>query len=295
MKRTVQYVTKAVRSESLPQPGTRPTRPGVKLPVERWLFVCPEKGLLPEAKIYVAVHNAQKLPKEIPDYQIPHINPHLEIYIALGEKPDLTGLRGQIKLEGRVFTFKSPCAIVLPPGVNHEHKLTGGRGKFVVLLANPRFEHIPKNPKVGLTEEEYACLGKLVITARVRPASSELLCHLPSEPGKRFVFVDKSMGHDWYAVFRYVENIKQNQPHHIKLHAHNCDSYHLFIGKETDMAGLRAEVEIEGEKHIVESPAAVFIPPNASHRCRIIEGTGLFGNILPKGDYNRTLVQPSKK
>ena len=290
----ITYIVKAVRSESMPRTGTRPTRPGVTLPVDRWLFISPEKGLLPDAHIYAAVHNARELPKNVPDYQIPHINPHLEIYLALGNKPDLTGLRGQIKLEGRVFKFKSPCTIVLPAGLNHEHKLTGGSGKFVVLLASPKFAHVPQEPRSDVSEQEYTRLGGLIIPAEARPASTELLHHLSTEPGTRFVFVDKNKGHDWYTIFRRVENVKPDQAHYVKTHAHNCDSYHLFIGNNDDLTGLKAEVEINGKTQIVESPAAVFIPPKTPHKYRVIEGSGVFGNILPKGDYNRTLL-PSPK
>jgi hypothetical protein len=52
---------------------------------------------------------------------------------------------------------------------------------------------------------------------------------------------------------------------HVDVHVHDCDSAFLFWGDQVDGAGLICEVEIEGERHLISSPASIFIPAGILH------------------------------
>jgi hypothetical protein len=76
----------------------------------------------------------------------------------------------------------------------------------------------------------------------------------------------------------------------VDKHTHNCDTYHIVIGKGPELTGLKAEFVIGGEKVVVESPAGVHVPARVAHSQRMIEGSGHFFNFVPRGDYNGSLL-----
>ena len=94
--------------------------------------------------------------------------------------------------------------------------------------------------------------------------SSEIKLHYDTAPGKRYVFVDKKLcpKTEFYIIGRRVESVPENQPTYVDIHRHNCNSYYLFIGDNEDLSGLEAEIVIEGNKKIIESPSSVVIPSN---------------------------------
>jgi len=106
------------------------------------------------------------------------------------------------------------------------------------------------------------------------------------------VFIDskKMPGADFYTIVRNAFNVKPTQAKYVDRHRHNCDTYHLFIGNETDFTGLRAEVIIDDQTSVIESPAAVYVPEGVPHCYRLIGGSGKFFNIVPKGSYNESLI-----
>jgi hypothetical protein len=87
----------------------RPLRERIELPVKRHIFI--NRDSHPDADIYVAIHEAKDLPVDVPDYQVPHCHNTDEFYYFIGNKPDLSGLEGQIIFEGRVQ--KSPGGVFL--------------------------------------------------------------------------------------------------------------------------------------------------------------------------------------
>ena len=84
--------------------------------------------------------------------------------------------------------------------------------------------------------------------------------------------------------------MKADQSQYVDPHRHNCDTYHLFIGNAPDYTGLTGEMVIDGKQSIVASPAAVHVPEGIPHYYRLIGGSGKFFNIVPKGNYNESLL-----
>ena len=78
---------------------------------------------------------------------------------------------------------------------------------------------------------------------------------------------------------------------HVDVHVHDCDSAFLFWGDQVDGAGLICEVEIEGERHLISSPASIFIPAGILHTYRYVYGRGTYTNILLAPHYNESLLE----
>lgn len=84
---------------------------------------------------------------------------------------------------------------------------------------------------------------------------------------------------------------------HVDIHAHHCDSAFIFWGNEADGTGLLCEVEIEGERQIIQSPKSVFIPAGLKHTYKYLSGAGTYTNIVLAPEYNASLLNhtPEKK
>ncbi|MGH7773983.1 MAG: hypothetical protein ACREQA_17305 [Candidatus Binatia bacterium] len=282
------YIAKARVAETAAK-GQRPLREGITLPVKRYIFV--DRISLPDAKIYVALHQARNLPPNVPDYQTPHAHNTDEFYFFIGNNSDLSGLEGQIKFEGKAHQIISPAAVYIPEGTVHEYKVTKGEGNVVVLFRSLDYAHIPKEPNLEGGERAAGTFGKFIVRSDIRP-TSELRYHYDTAPGDRHVLVDskKMPQADFYTIVRNAFDVKPTQSKYVDKHRHNCDSYHLFIGNEPDLTGLKAEVVIGDQKSVVESPAAVHVPEEIPHTYRLIGGSGKFFNIVPKGSYNESLI-----
>ena len=131
----------------------------------------------------------------------------------------------------------------------------------------------------------------IIIQPEIR-RTSELPFHSDDAPGKRFVFVEKSLffKSELYVIGRRVENVPQNQIDYIQDHRHNCNSFYLFIGDDNDLTGIEAEVNIEDKRFIIQSPSTVLIPAYSLHNYKLTKGCGWFFNIILCGDYNKSLA-----
>lgn len=122
--------------------------------------------------------------------------------------------------------------------------------------------------------------------------TSELPFHSDAAPGKRRVFLEKKIfpESDVYVMVRTAARVTPDQPNYVDAHAHNVSSIYLFLGSGPDLEGLKAEVVLDGEVHLVSSPATVVIPKGVVHSYRLIEGSGHFGHVVMKGDYVDSLM-----
>lgn len=121
--------------------------------------------------------------------------------------------------------------------------------------------------------------------------TSELSYHTDDAPGVRRVFIEEKMlpESDCYIMVRKASGVKLDQPKYVDSHAHNVSSVYLFFSDENDMGGLKAEVTLDGETHIVSSPSTVFIPTGVVHSYRLIEGSGYFIHTVLRGNYEESL------
>lgn len=124
--------------------------------------------------------------------------------------------------------------------------------------------------------------------------ASELRYHRDG-PGYRWVQLDTRIDSraSFYVIQRQFyktcsEDVKEG---HVDAHIHNCDSAFLFWGNQLDGSGLICEVEIEEEKHLVISPASIFIPAGLVHTYRYVYGQGMYTNIVLAPNYNDSLLE----
>jgi len=267
----------------------RPLRERVVLPVKRHIFS--NKDSHPEADVYIAIHEAMDLPASVPDYQVPHFHNTDEFYFFLGNEPDLSGLEGQIKFEGRVHKIVAPATVYIPTGAVHEYKVTRGAGSVVVLFRSRGYTHTDKPPDTDKGNRESDKFAGYIMPPEVRP-TTEIKHHRDTAPGVRYVFLDGKMKPeaDFYTVVRTVSDLKPTQAAYVDKHTHNCDTYHILIGKGPELSGLQCEFVIGDEKVLMESPAGIHIPARVPHSQRMVGGSGHFFNFVPKGNYNDSLV-----
>ena len=121
-----------------------------------------------------------------------------------------------------------------------------------------------------------------------RTPNGELKKHASGMP-ERFVFVDgrNNPSGKLYAMVRTADADKE--PTGSEPRVHSVDSVMMFIGRGPDLEGLEAEVEVQGKKYRVKSPAAVYVRAGQRHRYRLTRGSGLYQKIVlaDGGDYNK--------
>lgn len=267
----------------------RPLRQRIDLPVKRHIFI--NRDSHPEADIYVAIHAANELPPNVPDYQVPHCHNTDEFYYFIGNHPDLTGLEGQIIFEGQLHRIVSPATVYIPHGTVHEYKVTRGAGTVTVLFRNRGYTHEDKRPDVDRGSRELGKFAGYIVKPEVRP-TSEIKYHSDNAPGLRYVFIDGKLKAEaeFYTVVRSVAMVKATQEEYVNKHRHNCDTYHIAVGTGPNLTGLMTEFVIGDEKTVVESPVGVHIPAGIHHAQRIVDGSGHFFNFVPKRNYNDSLI-----
>lgn len=81
------------------------------------------------------------------------------------------------------------------------------------------------------------------------------------------------------------------QADYVDPHVHNCTSFYIFRGGESDPGSLVVEVLLGSEKRVLRSPCQVFIPAGLRHTLRVIGGPGRFIHVVLSGDYDSSLVE----
>jgi hypothetical protein len=267
----------------------RPLRQRIVLPVKRHIFI--SKDSHPDADVYIAIHEAKDLPERVPDYQVPHFHNTDEFYFFLGNEPDLSGLEGQIKFDGKVHGIVAPATVYIPTGAVHEYKVTRGSGSVVVLFRSRGYTHVDKQPDIDAGNKNADRFAGYILRPEVRP-TGEIKYHKDTAPGVRYVFVDgrKLPEAGFYTVVRTVAEVSETQGAYVDKHMHNCDTYHIAIGTGLNFSGLQMEFVIGDEKVVVESPVGVHVPANVPHSQKIVGGSGHFFNFVPKSNYNDSVV-----
>lgn len=123
--------------------------------------------------------------------------------------------------------------------------------------------------------------------------ASELKYHRDGQ-GDRWVQLDHRTDErtSFYVIKRIFHHDYTNVDleGHVDIHAHHCDSAFIFWGNEADGTGLLCEVEIEGERQIIQSPKSIFIPAGLKHTYKYLSGAGTYTNIVLAPEYNASLL-----
>ena len=69
-------------------------------------------------------------------------------------------------------------------------------------------------------------------------------------------------------------------------HRHNCDEWNIILSSSI----LRFTIMLDGEVHIVDAPATVYIPAGTLHSANVLEGEGHFIALVDTLDYDSSFI-----
>lgn len=110
-------------------------------------------------------------------------------------------------------------------------------------------------------------------------------------PSILWTMIDERLVYDClqYCIVHYISRLKNYNVEHVDTHVYDGDSLFLFIGEDEGLRGLKVEVDLSGEIHIIESPANLFIPAGLKHSYQVIAGQGFIMNHVFSNAYNSSL------
>ena len=89
--------------------------------------------VIPDSNIKVIVRRVQKGTSEFPEIMDRHIHDVSKAYVFLSEDPE--GLEEEVTLGDEKYTVKSPAAVFVPAGIEHDTKILKGYGFHIVIMA----------------------------------------------------------------------------------------------------------------------------------------------------------------
>ena len=109
----------------------------------------------------------------------------------------------------------------------------------------------------------------------------QLVHHDMSKISVLNTFMDGSMvpEADVVLLVNEIKKVAPNLEQYVEPHTHDATQLYAIIGD------LTLEVILEGERHEVSGPAAVFIPAGMTHTLRPLRGNGDLVVVLRKGKY----------
>lgn len=96
-------------------------------------FVFSDHNNNPEGQIYTIVRVVEDV-----DNPEQHFEDHEHnvdsLWLFEGDKPDLTGLKIEVKLGNQKFILDSPASIYIPAGVTHNYRFILGSGRYTNIV-----------------------------------------------------------------------------------------------------------------------------------------------------------------
>lgn len=93
------------------------------------------EDVMPDSDTRVVVRHVLKGRAEAkyPDYVDRHIHDVNKSYVILSEEPE--GIEADVTLGEERYSIKSPAAVLVPAGVEHDVKITKGHGFLMIIMA----------------------------------------------------------------------------------------------------------------------------------------------------------------
>lgn len=107
-------------------------------------------------------------------------------------------------------------------------------------------------------------------------------------PLMAFLNTDMVPEADLNIFIHHIDVANPPGPEYVDIHAHEVSQAYVF-----PLPGIKFEVTLGEEHHVVDSPATVFIPPRLKHTVKIIEGSGIEVSIVRNQKYEQSLAEDS--
>lgn len=256
-------------------------------------FVFTGRVIHPAARLYIVGRQVEHVPADQPEWLDDHRHNCPTFYVLIGRNADLTGLAGEIVIERRAFLAESPCAIMLPAGYLHHHRLTHGGGWSLHVNTRPDYEE-------SLLEGDHSRPRPVDLAQVYRPAEPHSGTAVGWELGSGFPGTVSMAG---LPIWKFIDPEDFTEPGvrlHAALlspaagdvwaettHAHDGDEAAILLplGSEPLSMEARGETDAGGGAPglggvAARAPAAFYATEHSAHRLRYAAGTGLLLKFL---------------
>lgn len=98
------------------------------------LYTLLGEDVMPDSDIRIVVRHIlkERASKEYPDYVDRHIHDVSKAYVFLSEEPG--NLEADVALGKEKYRIKSPASVFVPPGLEHNVKITNGHGFMLIIM-----------------------------------------------------------------------------------------------------------------------------------------------------------------
>lgn len=94
-------------------------------------YVMLDERILPDCRQYCIVREIPLIDEPPPSHVDIHTHHVDSLFLFLGYKPGLTGLKVEVQLEDVVQEIESPASVFIPAGVAHTYRILKGQGIFI--------------------------------------------------------------------------------------------------------------------------------------------------------------------
>ena len=87
----------------------------------------------PEGRVYTIVRVVENVNNPEQHFE-DHAHDVDSLWLFEGDKPDLTGLKIEVKLGDQKFVLDTPASIYIPAGLNHNYRFISGSGRYTNIV-----------------------------------------------------------------------------------------------------------------------------------------------------------------
>lgn len=207
---------------------------------------------------------------------LPHMHTSDSAYLLIGEPGSVTA---EVELADKSYVVSSPSSVYIPAGMSHAIRVTeakaGTWGGVVKVCYNGKYNTMAVPEGMGVTgdTDSYVCRGY--------HWSSELAGHKGKFTGQGYPILlsvqFQKEAKTWICPAlmsrseEECEELRSGKSAGATPHFHdNGDEMYMILGEEKSVT---IRITLNGEEHIVQPPAAVYIPAYVSHTLDGIDGT----------------------
>ncbi|HLJ58440.1 MAG TPA: hypothetical protein VKZ50_01785 [bacterium] len=230
----------------------------------------------------------------VPSNQLEWLEDHRHncptFYLLIGRHADLTGLAAEIVIEGTQFVAEAPCAILLPTGKLHHHRLTAGSGwsfhlntcsDYVDSLMDEPGEYVPRGSSSPVADVYRKAERLSAIARQWDVEAGAFRSHDEGPMPVVWKFIDPAeFGDQGLRVHAHqvTGTSYRGGSYSEAIHRHPHDEVTIAL-PEGDVP-MTLEVASVGESVVVTAPIGVYHESGRPHYYRHLSGNGLVLHLM---------------